>query len=332
MKAWFTENLLLKLIALLLTLVLHLVVNEDKVEVGVFFVEVVSTVPDDSVLLEQPIERISVSIRGKRSSLTRIRDRALEPIMADLSEAIDDVYQFRPGQIDLPAGLEVISINPSTMPVRLDVRRRTRVPVVARVEGSPAPGYKIVGQQVFPDEVEVLGPSTRLADTIALTEALDLSDRERTVEQMVELRDPAATGVEFRPSSVRLVVKIEPVRADRTFEEVPIVVRNTRYDTLLTPNTVSLTVTGPPKTIWGLDGQLLSVYVDATVEDGREPGTRLKTLKVDNLPEDVRVKNLNPATVELTTQTRPSDDEEDPLEERRDDQEKDGPSGPEEAP
>lgn len=305
MKGWWTENLPIKLIALLLTLVLHLVVNEDREEVGVFFVDVISTLPTDKVLLEQPVDKISVSIRGKRSTLTRFRAQPMPPVKINLEDAVDGIYTFSSELVEVPAGLEVISINPSTMPVALDVRDRSTVPVVPRVEGDPAPGFRVVRQRLDPTQVEAIGPSTRLGNIIALTEPLNIQGRAETVEVTLRLRDATDNGVEFRPDKVRMIIEIEEREVERTFKTVPVVVRETRYETTLEPTNVAVTLVGPREAMWGLSQDTITLYLDARQEDGRPPGKRLKEVLVDNLPEGVRVKELNPPQVELTTRPEP---------------------------
>ncbi len=313
-KGWLTENLLLKLIALLLTLVLHLVVNADEVETGIFFVDLSYTLPPNMVLLEQPVPKLNVSISGKRSALERLRSAPMEPIIIDLDESSDENYQFGPDLLKLPAGLRVTAVDPPSIRVPMDVRRKGTVRVVPRIEGQPATGYRIVSSKIIPEQVEVRGPSTVLGDVVALAEPLSLNERRRTIEATVALRNAGkgAGDVEFIPTKVQIVVEIAPVEIERTIDELPLAIRELSMLSSVEPKRVSVTLLGPPEQLQELDPDNIAPYLDASEDDSRPPGTRLKEVMVDNLPPDVRVKSITPPQVQLTTMAPPLPEEDKP--------------------
>ncbi len=310
MKGWLSENLLIKLIALLLAFVLHMVVNEDREEVGVFFVKTDITLPSDQIMVNEPIDKISVSIRGKRSMLTRLRSEPIEAIRVDLSEVTDGAFKFKPEQLKLPSGLEVIAINPPSLTVELEELRRSAASVIVPpIQGAPAAGYQIVGQRVEPEKVEVIGPASRLNGVFALTEPVNLTGRTETLVKILRLRDASGRGLEFEPRSVTITIDIAPVRVERAFEGLPVEVRDTRYLIALEPERVTVTLAGAPKDMSGLDIKAITPVIDASGLDGKPPGTWKKKVEIDNLPPGVDLIHVRPAYIKLTTQAPPPKDE-----------------------
>ena len=301
-KAWFSENLLLKLIALILTLVLHLVVNEDRDETEVFFVPVNTTMAADQVMMSDLVEKLSVSIRGKRSSLQSFREKALPVVEIDIKDANDGVFHFRPELIKMPPGLDIVSINPPTMKVEFDVLSKTFASVVVPpMMGELPQGYKMVSLTVQPSKVEAIGPSSRLDGTFALTEAIQIDGRTETLLKELRLRDVSARGVEFKPNKVQATVVIEPIKIERLFESLSIEVRDTRYDVRVEPPVVNVTLMGAPSELDSVEGQAITPVLDASDLDSKSTGSWKKKVEIDNLPPGIEVKSVSPAYVRLTT-------------------------------
>ncbi len=301
MKAWLTENLLWKSTAFLLTLVLFIFVRGDREDVRAVFVPVTFVVPEGQVLLSEAVREVKFTLRGKRSSLDRLERMGIESVAVDVSAATDGVMEFGPDLVELPAGVHLVSIKPPTIDVQLDTEGRHSVRVFARIEGTAPDGYRVRAHRTNPTHVDAVGPMSRLGGVSALTESVDISAQTKTLTAIVPLRDPGKPGVSLEPNTVEIVVEIEPIQIEATFDNVAVEVHNTRYGTMTDPISVQVTLQGPKEAVERLVAESIACVVDARSEDSKPPGTYKKRLDVTNLPPDVRVVGVKPSFVNLST-------------------------------
>ncbi|NPB09799.1 MAG: YbbR-like domain-containing protein, partial [Thermodesulfobacteria bacterium] len=119
---FFSKNIFLKLLSLAFAVLLwFFVVLEDKVEQAVQVEIRVKNVPEKLILVKPPPKTITVYVTGPRSILRNLTHR---PLVLTL-----DLEDFKPGShtiffrekdIDLPAGLKVIKIEPSQVEIVLE--------------------------------------------------------------------------------------------------------------------------------------------------------------------------------------------------------------------
>ncbi len=302
MKAWFTQNIGLKLTALLLTLILYLFVLGDRREdVRAVFVPVTVAVTSEQVLLSDPVKELKFTLRGKPSSLDRLERLGFETIIVDTKTAQQGRVEFEPAMLDLPPGVSVVSIKPPAMDIQLDVKGTRSVRVFPRIQGAPRDGYRVVSQRTVPTQVEAVGPNSRLDDISALTEFVNIAGRTETLRTVLSIRDLTSTGIELRPDTVELIVEIEPIKIETTFSDVAVEVHNTRYRHKTDPPSVEVTLQGPKDALEKLTGGAVAAVVDAKSEDNKPPGTYKKRVEVTNLPPEVRVVSVKPPFVSFST-------------------------------
>ncbi len=162
-------------------------------------------------------ERVDVQIRG-RGPL--IEDLKLRPeqvgVGVDLggySPGEGQAVHLGPEDVELPVGLEVVRIDPSTLTVDLDRRADKEVEVRPQFEGEIPEGYEIA---LAPARVRIVGPATSLAriDAIA-TERSPLPDLRADPAQTTLTLDLRAL-----PGSVRLD-EDQPRRVRVTIRRAP---------------------------------------------------------------------------------------------------------------
>ncbi len=118
----------------------------------------------------------------------------------------------------MPAGAQVVRISPALIPIRIEKRVTREVPVVAAFAGSPAKGYRQVGQQIEPLMVTVSGPASEVAAVQrALTGTIVLEGVTGDLEVEVRPVPDAPEG-----SRVRVVTPLDPVRVRVTIEPPPL--------------------------------------------------------------------------------------------------------------
>ena len=80
----FVEELPLKVLSLVLAVTLFVLVRNDKDATSGAYVKVIYTLPEDRVLVSDPVPEVKVLVRGPWTKLQHL-DRSLEPLHIDLT-------------------------------------------------------------------------------------------------------------------------------------------------------------------------------------------------------------------------------------------------------
>jgi YbbR domain-containing protein len=300
-KGWFTENLPIKGVALIVALLMHLGLRGDREDVRGYFVPVSATIPTDDVLLSEPVTRVKITVQGKQSSLKRLEDQPLPPIHIDLTDAKDGQIELSPDLFRLPSGVTIASIQPPIIEVRLDKRAERRVQVIARTSGEVAQGYRVTARRVEPSEVEARGPRTILSRlNTVVTEPVDISGRTETFSTSTTLPAPVDAQVTLTPRQVNIVVEIEPLTDNRVLTRVPVRLRNVPegVQAVAQPEYIKLQITGPVVQLNALPLQEITASVDlAGVVVPHVGAAKRRQIAVDGLPEGVALLSVEPESV-----------------------------------
>ena len=262
------RDLGLKVFAIALAVLLWLTVAGDPMaERGLYIPLEFENLPDSVEILGGLPETVEVRLRGSSAVLRRLE-------MGDVA-AIIDLGSERPGvrlfdmsadRVRAPLGVEVTQVIPSTVSLTLEATGLPRmVPVVPVVEGEPAPGF-VVGRIVAdPATVAVVGPLSRLRQlTEAMTEPLDVTNASVPMEELltVGVADPNLR-LEM-PGAARVTVEIVRAPVERTLSDVTVRVRNlaSGLSPTVSPESVTVTVHGPPELMRGLDNNAVGAFVD----------------------------------------------------------------------
>jgi YbbR domain-containing protein len=211
-----TQNLGIKIVALLLALALYAhVVTERPVETVLYFPVVIDGLADTLALSEDPPAQVGAKVRATGKQLIRLR---LEnpPVHIDLSGMGVGTFQkaLAPADFKLAGeDIEVLSpADPASYSVQLERRGRRDLPVSVRIEGEPARGYLVGGApEVRPELVQISGPESWVTQQEGIaTAALDVTGQRAQVEAVLALEAPPPWAT-VTPGSVLVRVPIEPV-------------------------------------------------------------------------------------------------------------------------
>lgn len=302
----FVHNFSLKFIAAVLTLALYIWVSEDRETVVASFAPVRIVVPDDLVLVSDPLDRVKVTIRGRWSDINRFDPSNLEPIRLDLTRAdSDSIVTISGNMVRVPPGLRVVSIEPSSMYVELEQEAQRVVPIIPQTTGSPQNSYVVEGVDVTPSRVTIHGPRSRLDRINSVqTEAVDVGNRSDSFERNVQLRvDDGLVRVDY-DSRISVRVRIGSELITRTLDDVPITGVNTSLEASISPASTSVTVRGPRGLVEALDPDVVRAEIDLSDEDRRPPGTFSKTVEIQNLPPGVEMTRVYPDRFRVITTER----------------------------
>jgi YbbR domain-containing protein len=276
-------------------------VRNDKDATSGAYVKVIYTMPEDRVLVSDPVPEIKVSVRGPWTKLQHL-DRSLEPIRIDLSNVHTPDVRIDEDAIKLPAGVRVSSIVPSEVHVEFEPRVMREVPVQPILEGQPADGYRVAKVAAEPARVKVDGAKSAVDALERLqTRPLKITDARGPIKGEVALEPPPLHTRFAETPTVSVRADIEAAMVERTFDQLPIkVVGLTHLEATLDPPTARLVIRGPSPLVGDVSDRTVSLKIDAALIDTRPPAKYLRTLTVSGLPAGVAAE-VQPDTIMLTT-------------------------------
>jgi YbbR domain-containing protein len=226
LRGLFLDDWSLKLLALVITLGLWWGVNGQRTSatVRIAGVQLSYRLPSQMEISNDPRREVQVTLTGSERLLQRINSRDLV--------AFVDLSDYQPGDrlvslsrdrvsMGLPEGVHIDDIEPNTVPVRLEPRAESSVPVDVRFTGNVADGYEVRAVNLSPEKVRVRGPESRVKMLQnAPTESVQLSGRRDsfTIPQVaVDIPDQKVNVVD---PVVGVAVIIGEKRIQKTFNGV----------------------------------------------------------------------------------------------------------------
>ena len=224
-KDLLLHNLGLKLASLLLALLLYAhVVTDQQRESRLTIPLALTGLPDSLAVSGYVPSRVTVDVRGKWKDLIRLGliGRQLTVDLAGVSPgrfqksiSADDVRE-RAIPAELAKAVDVTDvIEPRTVDVLVEAKRRRSVPLLARLVGAPADGYEVVGApEVEPDSAVVAGPESVIQnlDTLS-TLPVDIAGERERIQRQVQL-DTGASPIVVQPRRVLVTLRIARTAPD----------------------------------------------------------------------------------------------------------------------
>lgn len=294
-RGFFSRNIWLKAVALGISLILFSVVRGAEDELSSVYVNVTASLPTDGMMLiSQPPDQVRLTLRGSHSQINAIGD--IEPVVMDLTDTGQRYYYFADDDFEIPAGLTITQVAPSSVPLEWARRVARALPVQPRVVREPPEGF-VLGEppRVEPSSVEVSGPEAEVERLRTIqTEPVELSglsagEHEIRVRLM---RPPRNTRYSDDEVTVRLLVVLD--RIERLIPGVEVRVDGDA-ESVTTPSRVSVSVEGTPSVVDGIDAADLVASVDSAEVD--ESGTM--PVRIAGLPDGAVVLVVEPARVAL---------------------------------
>jgi len=224
-KDLLLHNLGLKLASLLLALLLYAhVVTDQQRESRLTIPLALTGLPDSLAVSGHVPSRVTVDVRGKWKDLIRLGliGRQLTVDLAGVSPgrfqksiSADDVRE-RAIPAELAKAVDVTDvIEPRTVDVLVEAKRRRSVPLLARLVGAPADGYEVVGApEVEPDSAVVAGPQSVIQNLDTLrTLPVDIAGERERIQRQVQL-DTGASPIVVQPRRVLVTLRIARTAPD----------------------------------------------------------------------------------------------------------------------
>lgn len=189
----------------------RLVSSEKEVEANVIYDR-----PSGFMILD-PVRRVNVRLLGSQRAIRQLNPYQVD-VQVELTPRQEGTVRIPLGPEDVlaPEGLEVVSIEPSSISVNLEREVSQRVPVIPRIEGTPAGGAEAGEPEVFPNQALVTGPESMVRRLGSLTTVpIRLDGRSATFEILVAVASPNDMIQIVQPSQVTVRIPLQvPLPAD----------------------------------------------------------------------------------------------------------------------
>lgn len=257
-------------------------------------------IPEHLELISEPDSLVDVRVRGSSSLLGELRAADLVAVL-DLRTAREGrrLFHLLPNDVNVPAGVDVLQVTPSTVPLTFEASAARIVPVVPDVEGEPAPGF-VAGRVIAdPATVEVIGPQSAVRQvTEATTEPVSIDGARATVRDTVTIGLPDSMARLRNPRSGTVTVEIVPAPVDRTVENVPVEVQGLAQGrrAVVSPDTVTVHVRGAGPVVTALEPGAIDLFADVS---GLGRGRYNLPVKFQS-SDDYTITRVEPSTLGIT--------------------------------
>ncbi len=296
--SWLTENAALKIVAFGIAFLLWVIIlRSQKVEIEKEIPIRVTTA--ENVMLGNDVpKKVTFRLLGPKGFLQQILEKNVRPIEVNLKASQPGLitYRFFPNDISgLPANVEVTSINPATLFVRLEEAQSRELPVKPELLGTLPDGYRIKRIAVEPPLVRIRGPQSRIDRIKEIhLKPLDVSELTSRFEGAVEI-DAERAKVELEGDTPRLIVEVEEVESTFKIRNVPVTVRSQHQFSISDPKAI-LFVRATAGSLQGWDQTKLSIELDLKA---RKKGRYQEKLRPE-LPAGVKLVRTVPERVTVT--------------------------------
>jgi YbbR domain-containing protein len=256
--------------------------------------------PEGLEIVGDPPGAVDVLVRGSSAQLSRLEVGEVFAVL-DLAAARPGsrLFPLRTDQVQVPYGVEVAQVVPSTLALDIEKSSTRTVPIVPALEGEPAPGFVVSRITSEPSNVRVIGPESRVRKLAeATTEPVTVAGERDRVRDVVTVGVADAAVRLAEPQRATVVVDIEPAPVERAVAGVPVRWRNLGEGlrAKIAPALAEVEVRGQQERLAAVTPQDIQAFVDlAGLGQGRY------NLRVQVEPsQEFGIAAVAPAVVEVT--------------------------------
>ena len=295
----FLEDWTLKLIALAVAIGLWFAVAGQRTPSTVRLrnVQLEFQLPNEMEISNDPRREIDITVSGNVQALENINRRELV--------ARVDLREQRPGDrvvqlttktiaIDLPSGVQIVKIEPNTVPLRLEPSVEREVDVEARREGNLPEGYELYGVTINPPRIRVRGPASHVHNLQkAMTETIPLEGRRESFnlpQVAIDIPDQKLTVID---PIVNVQLDIGEQRVEKSLAGVAV---STSDGAAVRPASATVTLYGPRSVLERLRPEDVKLILDMD-EDGGSRNMHL--VYPPGIAERVQLRSTKPSAFSI---------------------------------
>jgi len=222
----FIENVTIKVVALLVTLLLFYFVREGKQDAKTLALDIELSIPRGVVQTNEIARQVQVKIAGPKAMVDTLSEESVGPLSIDLSPfgiGASTLFLHQEMFPNIPSGVSIASIRPSYIAVRIEKEVSRVLPVTPILKGQVAHGYRIDRYTLSDREATLIGPTSLVDRTDYLeTAPIDISGATKTRVREVPIRLPAPSTRLSTTEPIAVTVHIVEEVIERTLEGVPV--------------------------------------------------------------------------------------------------------------
>lgn len=217
------NNVGFKLLALFLAFMLWYYVagQRDPIVMREFNLPVAAQGLTSERLLVSPLPDVRVTVKGMRSIMQDLKGDDFRAYVEIPDQEVGE--KLLPVLVDVPFGVEVVSISPARIKVDIDVVAEKQVPVRVLVRGETAPGFTYNKPTVNPEVVTIKGPGRLLDEIVDVQAVIEIKGARSDINQQVRVQLEKDVGgkVTIQPAFVQVQL---PVVTSGPVKNVPLTV------------------------------------------------------------------------------------------------------------
>lgn len=263
-----SENLGLKLVSLVIAVGVFAFVRGSGTTQRSLDVPLLAMLPPTGegkpVLLSTLPDKLRVTLRGASSVLGGLKAEEIGPVQIDLRGGRRSLIRVGGDQLNLPAGVRFVSIEPRTLSLSWDQSVTRVVPVRPSIVGTLPPRARVSVVDVEPSRLRVRGPSLYVDPIVSVhTDEIDTTGLGAgRYERRIALESLRA-GVDYEAAAgVRVTFEIVPTVGERRFNAVPITIVGVGR-MQVRPSAVNVEVRGDPVAVEELTQAQVVPFVEA---------------------------------------------------------------------
>lgn len=182
------SNILLQVAALIIAIFLWLYVHNEQnpLRDQVFNVPLKTINQPREIIVRAGLpSTVSVKVRAKSNMLGELSLQDLKAYV-DLTGIKPDTAEV-PVQVEVPPGVRVVQVNPSSLHLSVDRLAEKEVPVVVVLKGSPLPGYQAGTPRAEPERIVLRGPASLLEKIDRYEVSVDLQGASSSIDTGVQV-------------------------------------------------------------------------------------------------------------------------------------------------
>ncbi len=260
----------------------------------------------------QDIQKVTLHLEGKGQDLENLRSSDFETYVRFISrvgsQKLPVMYRLRNNNLQLSKNIRV-KIEPDFVALTVERKSSKELPIKVRIQGYPATGFSLGVYRVYPDMVNVIGPTSILQKLSAIsTKSIDITGKSESFQKLVELQIPIFPEIEkFLIQSLTLAfervqveVQIDARIETRIFQLQPRVTnlpKNLKLRKML-PKAVELTLQGNSNILQSVEKENL-IIIELDAGDIFTSGRYALPVVISDLPTGVRLLNSRPNRISL---------------------------------
>ncbi|MBN2056600.1 YbbR-like domain-containing protein [bacterium] len=267
----------------------------------------IQEVTDNLVLVDRNVSTLVVKVKGFPNTIYNLAPESVSATIRlpeDL-RAGPRTINIATNMINLPAGVEVLDIQPPMIEITMENKLEAMVPVLPDVRGRLKGGLALVNLSTTPAAVKVTGAESAVSGLRYIhTEPIDITGKSADVKQSVALKPASSMELlEFTENKTVVVnISIREVIARRIVQR-QVTASDADVLSAFNPLVVDVVVEGPRMLLPAADNLRILAPVD-----GLPPGVHKVRVLATGLPKELSVLAYIPEQVEVTVTAGPDGD------------------------